>query len=202
MRLAPLALLLLLASGCDGAGVAGAGRDPDQGKIEADAYPAFISPRLSESVLPNPCNGQGFAGLSQHFDDILRAFAFHRETVGQTPVELPDHALQASFKNHEFLVKKHGEVLIREDLPSVFAAEPMLGTDVVGGVEVIVLTDRARSTTGRYFIAIYSMDGTPLYKKVLKAWQVWDIDRDAQHIDVLGCGETRRLLVNQKTMPP
>jgi hypothetical protein len=196
MRLTTLTLLLLMASGCDGGGVAGAGRDPDQGKIEADNYPGYVSPRLSENVLQNQCNGQTFAGLSQHFEDTLRSFAFHLEMVGQTPIELANYGLQASFKNHELLVKKNDEVLIKQTLPSVFAAEPMLGIDEMGGLKVIMVADRSRSTTGRYFVAIYSLDGTPLYKKVLKAWQVWDIDKDARHIDILGCSETRRISMN------
>ena len=102
----------------------------------------------------------------------------------------------ASFGNHELIIRKDERVIIKENLPSVFVMHPMrLGIDEVNGVRVIMVVNKSRASTGRYFVAIYELDGTPLYKKVLIAWQVWDIKREQNYIDILGCGETRRIKI-------
>ncbi len=183
--------------GCDGGGIGGASWDSKKDIAEVESYQSFISPRLSESIIQNKCIGRSketWAGLSQHFHDILRSFSFNLERLEARPAELSDFGLTATFHNHRFLVRKKEEVLIKEDLPSVFVMHPMrLGIDDLAGVPVIMVVNKSRASTGRYFVAIYGLDGTPLYKNVLIAWQVWDIKRENSHIDILGCSETRRI---------
>ena len=199
MRTLILLLLSILAAGCDrdsGGDVAGASWDSKKNLTEIENYQGYISQILSEVVIKNQCHGspETWAGISQHFEDIFRSFAFHLEVLEGHTVALSGFGLEASFKNRELLVKKNGNTLIRDILPSVFAMHPMwLGIDELGGVPVIMVVNKSRSSTGRYFVAIYALDGTPLYRNILIAWQVWDIEREANNIDILGCGETRRI---------
>lgn len=200
MRTLIFLLLTILAPGCDrdsAGGVAGASWDSKKDVAETPNYQGYISPMLSEAVIKNQCHSASSetrAGIAQHFEDIFRSFAFHLEGLEGPPVALGSPGLEASFVNREFLVKKEGEVLIRELLPPVFVMHPMwLGIDELGSVPVIMVANRSRASTGRYFVAIYMLDGTPLYRNVLIAWQVWDIKREANNIDILGCGETREI---------
>lgn len=137
---------------------------------------------MSEEVIENQCHGRSqetWAGISQQFDDIFRSFEFHREGLETRPLELPGLGLEVSFKDREFLARKNGAVQIREKLPSVFVMHPMqLGADKLGGVPVIMVVNKSRASTGRYFAAIYAQDGTLLYRNILTVWQVWDIERN------------------------
>lgn len=204
MRTTILVLLTVFAAGCDrdnGGGVAGASRDSKKNIEEVENFQGFISPQISEMVIQNRCGPETWSGYTQHFEDILRSFKVHLDNLERVPVELSEFGLTASFENHEFLVKKHGEVLIRERLPSVFGMHPMrLGIDTLGDDPVIMVANKSRASTGRYFVALYALDGTPLYRNVLIARQVWDIEREAGRIDILGCGETRRL-TNKASKP-
>lgn len=200
MRTLKLILLAILVAGCDsdsGGGIAGASWDSKKNIVEVENYQGYVSPQLSEEVIQNQCHGRSpetWAGISQHFDDIFRSFAFHLERVEARPVELPGFGLEVSFKDQEFLAKKMDIVLIREKLPSVFVMHPIrLGADKLGGVPVIMVVNKSRASTGRYFVAIYAQDGTLLYRNVLIAWQVWDIERNTNNINILGCSETRRI---------
>ena len=185
---------------CDGGGgIAGASWDSRKAIAEVDKYKSFISPKLSETIIKNECIGKSeatWAGISQHFEDILRTFSFNLERLEQKKTDLTNFGLSASFGNHELIIRKDERVIIKENLPSVFVMHPMrLGIDEVNGVRVIMVVNKSRASTGRYFVAIYELDGTPLYKKVLIAWQVWDIKREQNYIDILGCGETRRIKI-------
>lgn len=200
MRIPILAFLAMLAVGCDNdssGGIAGASWDSKKNIAEIENYKGYISPQLTEDIVENQCHGRSeetWAGISQHFDDIFRSFAFRLERLEANPVQIPSLGLEVSFKDREFLAKKNNAVLIREKLPAVFVMHPMrLGVDKLGGVPVIMAVNKSRASTGRYFVAIYSQDGTPLYRNVLIAWQVWDIERNVNSINILGCSETRRV---------
>ena len=184
-------LLTLLTVGC----IAGGGLDSKKDIEEANNYQRYISPRLSEEIIKNQISCRQPA----HFEDIFRSFSFHKERIEKRPVELSEFGLTATFKEHEFLVRRKEEVLIKEHLPAVFNMHPMrLGIDKLAGIPVIMVVNKSRASTGRYFIAIYMLDGTPLYKNVLVAWQVKDINRDDIFIDILGCGETRRFTIRKQ----
>lgn len=194
-------IITSIITGCDGCGIGGASWDSKKNIAEVESYKSFISPRLVESVFTNKCTGSSeetWEGISQHFYDILRTFSFSIERINRHPIELSEFHLTASFYNHRLLVKKKDKILIDELLPSVFVMHPIsLGIDNLYGLPVIMVVNKSRSTTGRYFVAIYGLDGTPFYKNVLIAWQVWDINRENSHIDILGCGETRRITMKE-----
>lgn len=150
-------------------------------------------------IIGNECIGKSkdtWADISQHFEDILRTFSFNLERLEMHQTELANFGLSACFSNHELAIRKSERFIIKENLPSVFVMHPMrVGIDEVNGVPVIMVVNKSRASTGRYFVAIYELDGTPLYKNVLIAWQVWDIKRGQNYIDILGCSETRRIRI-------
>jgi len=203
-RLIIVALIFLTSSiiACSenqGGGIAGGSWDSKNTIAEVNSYKSYISPLLSETIIENKCCGTSkdtWAGISQHFDDILRSFAINLNRLDEREIELKDFSLKANFKNHELLVLKSEKIIIKENLPSVFVMHPMrMGIDKLSGVSVIMVVNKSRASTGRYFVAIYKLDGTPLYKNVLSTGQVWDIKLEKNHIDILGCGETRRIIL-------
>jgi len=200
MRTPILILLVMLVASCDsdsGGGIAGASWDSKKNIAEVENYQGYIASTLSEEIVKNQCHGRSqetWAGIAQHFNDIFRSFAFNLERLEANPTPIPSLGLEVSFKDREFLAKKDGTVLIREKLPSVFVMHPMrLGVDKLDSVPVIMVVNKSRASTGRYFVAVYSQDGTLLYRNVLIAWQVWDIERNTNNINIKGCGETRRI---------
>ena len=193
-----LIIFSVIVLSCDsGGGIAGASWDSKKAIAEVNNYQSYISPRLSETIMGNECIGKSedtWAGISQHFEDILRTFSFNLERLEMHQTELANFGLSASFGNHELVIRKGERIIIKENLPSVFVMHPMrLGIDEVNGVPAIMVVNKSRASTGRYFVAIYELNGTPLYKNVLIAWQVWDIRLEQNYIDILGCGETRRI---------
>jgi hypothetical protein len=189
------ATVALLLAGCGGGGgIAGASWDSSSNLAEVEAYPAHISPRLRETVQANACgsshdDAQEFA---QRFEDVFTDFVFNIERLDEVPVLLPGTGIEVSFRDRTFVAVRHGEPLISEPLPTVFSMRPPeLGIGELGGNPVILLRNRSRSSTGRHFVAIYALDGTALYRSVLVAWQVWDIEPTDAGIALVGCGETR-----------
>ena len=200
MRTLTLILLVMLAAGCDsdsGGGIAGASWDSKKNLAEVENYQGYIAPTVSEVIVENQCHGRSketWAGISQHFEDIFRSFPFYIERLEGKAVEIPELGLQVSFQNREFIAKKDGVTLIHEKLPSVFVMHPMrLGVTKLGGNSVVMVVNKSRASTGRYFVAIYNQDGTVLYRNVLVVWQVWDIERTTNSINILGCSETRQI---------
>ncbi|OGP66410.1 MAG: hypothetical protein A2W27_02840 [Deltaproteobacteria bacterium RBG_16_44_11] len=190
-----LSYVILLGLLTAGFGVAGGGLDSKKNIEEANNYQRYISPRLSEKIIKNQIKCDHPA----HFEDIFRYFSFHIKRIDKHPVELAEFGFVASFQNHEFLVQRKGETLIKERLPVVFNMHPIcLGIDKLAGVPVIMVVNRSRASTGRCFVAIYMLDGTPLYRNVLARWQVNDIGRDNSTIDILGYGETRRFTIQKQ----
>jgi hypothetical protein len=181
-------ILVLFLTACDGMGIGGASWDSEKAVEEVNSFEGYISPNLSEQLINGQCTD-----VSQHFEDILRAFDFNVQRV-EGDVNLTSYGLTVSFRDHQFLVKKGEEVLINENLPSVFIMHPIrLGIEKLNGENILMVINKSRSTTGRYFIAIYTLEGTVLYKKVLTSAQVWDVNKTDSYIDIMGCKEIRRL---------
>lgn len=198
----------LLLTACDeiGGGIAGASWDSKGAIEEVERYPQYAAPSVEEVVLRNHCHGRSvetWAGISQHFDDILRSFEFSVPEVGSKPVVLPEPGLVASYDGRTFTVERDGSTVIREQLPAVFSDRPMhLAVDTLNGRRVIFVASRSRASTGRRFVALYTVDGQPLYRDVLIAWQLWDVEHAGDHIDLLGCSETRRLSIQRDLGKP
>jgi hypothetical protein len=200
VRIPSLLVLACLTCACErfGGGIAGASWDSQRDRAEVENYQGYTSPRLSEVVVGNNCNGNSsdtFAGISQHFEDIFRTFSFHHEGIGSTPVEIPNTGAITSFAGGNFKIEKAGKLLVQEPLPAVFRRPMWLGCDTLSGVPVIMVINKSRASTGRRFVAIYTFDGTLLYRNVLVTWQVWDIKRNANTIEILGCSETRKISI-------
>lgn len=202
MRVPTLILLVLLIIGCDsdsdsGGGIAGASWDSKKSLVEIENYQGYIAPTVAEEIVKNQCSGRSketWAGISQHFDDIFRSFPFYIEQLENNAKNIPELGFQVSFKNREFIAEKNGVTLIYEKLPAVFAMHPIrLGVIKFGSNSVVMVVNKSRASTGRYFVAIYNQDGTVLYRNVLVAWQVWDIESTTNGINILGCSETRRI---------
>ena len=192
-------LLVFSTVGCPigdwGGGIAGGGIDPKRSIEEVNNYQGYISPLISEQIIKNQIKCDQLT----HFEDIFRFFSLHVARIDKHPVELTEFGLTVSFQNHEFFVQNKEKVLIKEHLPSVFNMHPIrLGIDKLAGIPVIMVVNKSRASTGRYFVALYMLDGTPLYKNVLVAWQVKDINRGDNFMDILGCGETRRLSMRKR----
>jgi hypothetical protein len=206
MRTLALLFCVVLVPGCDGGsqgiGIAGASWDSKDTLAELEMFQPYISPRIAEVVVENECractsegcSSKTWAGISQHFEDIFRSFAFHVYRLEGTPISIPTLGLEASFVNKQFELTRNGEVITRESLPTAFGMHPTrLGVDKLGGAPIIMIVNKSRATTGRYFVAIYDSDGAALYRNVLIAWQVWDIEWKARSINILGCSETRTI---------
>jgi hypothetical protein len=189
-----LIVSLAVLSGCDNRiGIGGASQDSKESAAEVENYQRYISPKLSETLSRNQCRGPS-TDWSQHFEDIFRSFKFSLKRVDEYPVAIEKYGLTVSFQNREFRVLKNDGIKIREVLPSVFTMHPIwLGIDQLEGVPIMMTANRSRASTGRYFLAIYTLDGELLYRNVLMGRDVWNIDRHANGIDILGCGETRRI---------
>jgi|CXWL01.1.fsa_nt_gi hypothetical protein len=180
IRIVSLLPSLVLLVGCDSYGVAGASRDSKRRLADVNNYKPFMSSSISEQVIraPNPI-------VTQHFEDIFRSFALSAPRIDGNPVTLPSHGLTATFKNHELIIQDKHKILVNDPLPSVFDMHPLrLGVDEIGGVKVIMVVNKSRASTGRYFVALYRLDGTALYKRILTTGQVWDISKGPDHIDI------------------
>jgi hypothetical protein len=177
--------------------LAGASWDSAGDLAEVDSYQAHIAPGLTATVQDNPCGSavDDAFGVEQRFEDVFSDFAFSIERLEAAPVELPGTAITVAFRDRTFVATDNGQPLITETLPAVFSMRPpALGVGQLGGRSVILLVNRSRATTGRVFVAVYLLDGTTLYRDALSSGQVWDIQPSADGIDVIGCGETRRIM--------
>ncbi|MDD3591970.1 MAG: hypothetical protein PHO65_04980 [Sulfurovum sp.] len=190
-------IVLFILVGCDGGfGIGGASWDSEKSVDEVNHYKSYISPRLNEETKYKESEG-----VTQHFGDILRTFEFNKQRVEEN-VELNEYDLLASFKNHRLVVKSKESTLITEELPSVFIMHPIrLGIGSLDGEKMQMVINKSRSTTGRYFVAIYTLDGEVLYRNVLTAAQVWDVNKTNNFIDIIGCRETRRITFNSPNKP-
>ena len=189
----PIVSLLALAA-CAERGapdVGGAAFDEKSLVAEVNSYPSFIAPIVSEDVSES-CPGTATQQFDKMFDDSRESYS----TSGAKPVELGTHQLQVSFANQVFIIANGQKELVRNQLPRAFYMDEMwVGIDQLGGNDVIAVSTRTRSTTGRYFVGLFTLDGEPLYRRVLTAGDVWDIKRSDAGIVVLGACSKRLLSV-------
>lgn len=196
-RMVAPALLLALA-GCGGIG--GAGWDSERDVAEAEGYPPLLAPRLTETVVANDCRTMGDAYLEKYqraFETIFDDFDYSVQRFGNEPVVLPGTAVEVSFRDELTYVARAGATpLISERLPAVFYMHPpALGVGRLSGMQVLLFDARSRATTGLHFVAIHALDGTPLYRRVLGSGEVRDIRPAGSAIEIVGCGDTRRISI-------
>ncbi len=97
MRKMIVLAFMVLIYGCDGFGIAGAGRDSKQSLKEVENYKAYIAPAISEEIIQNKDGG------TYHSEDILRSFSFSVPKLDGNPVVIPQYGLSAIFQNIESL---------------------------------------------------------------------------------------------------
>ena len=192
MRKILILVFMVLICGCDGFGIAGAGYDSKQSLKEVENYKAYIAPAISEEIIQNK------NGVTYHSEDILRSFSFSIPKLDGNSVAIPQYGLSAIFQNRELVVKNKDQIIINEQLPSVFYMHPMrLGIDEIGGAPVLMVINNSRATTGMRFIGIYKLDGTVLYKNVLSKEFAHDISKAKDHIDIIGCDVIHRITLKK-----
>jgi hypothetical protein len=189
-------ILLIFIYGCDGPGIAGAGRDSQQNLNEVENYKAYIAPQISEKVVPNECDSI----QCWHSEDIFRSFSFSLPEVGAKPIEIYRYGLTVSFnhENREFVVQNKDKIIIKEKLPAVFYMHPLhMGIDDISGTKVLMVIDTSRATTGRRFIGLYTLDGAVLYRNVLSVCFAYDVNKTDKFIDIIGRNNSRRIVLNR-----
>jgi hypothetical protein len=155
---------------CD-VNIGGAGYDNQSVKQELDRYPGFISPLINESLQEN-CGEKP----TQQFEKIFDEFPKSISSLEGSPKKLTEN-LTAEFSNQIFTLKNQElKIIVQESLPSAFYMHPMrVGLAALAGHTIIIIVDQSRATTGRFFVAIYLESGQLIYRKILKASEVWDI---------------------------
>ena len=179
-------LVTFVIFGCD-VNIGGAGFDDANIKSELDSYPNFISDNLSETTLEN-CGEKPTQQFEKMFDD----FPFSIQVVENTSKTFYKN-FSASFINRVLVIQnENSKTIVTETLPSAFYMHPVsLGVAELGGHTVIMVSDKSRATTGRYFIAIYLENGEAIYKKILTSGDVWDISIIENSIHILGSCNTK-----------
>lgn len=187
--------LLPLATGCliVGGGIAGAGADPIWRVQSAKNYDEYKSEKIRVALNPNP----EAEPPEWYFDDVMRNFAASVERVDSDFTAIPDTDFQARFNHSDqklFELRDSNATIIIERLPKVFCMHPLqLGTGTVANTNVVMILNRSRATTGLYFVGLFTLQGEPLYKAVLKPYEVRDIHVTKDTIEILGECETRKI---------
>ncbi len=174
-----------LITACD-VNIGGAGFDEPNIKNELDSYSGFISPLISESAQEN-CGEKP----AQEFEGIFNEFEKSIPVLENKPQSLTNNLI-AEFSNRVFILKEQSSrVIIQEKLPSAFYMHPMrVGLDKLAGHTIVIIVNKSRATTGRYFVAIYLENGQILYRNILKASEVWDITIENGNLLIRGSCST------------
>jgi hypothetical protein len=188
---APILALALIPGACD-VNIGGAGYDPKATAAEAENYPTYMAAHVREEVFTG-CDDN----VKQHFHQMFRSFRESYPQIDRAPVTLKSGIHRASYRNsgaNVFVLTEGDRTLIRETLPAAFYMHPVsMGIHTIDGRPIIMITDKSRATTGRYFVAIYGADGSPYYRRTLGTGQVWDLAASERHIDIVGRCERRRI---------
>jgi hypothetical protein len=179
-------LILILVAGCD-VNIGGAGFDNEAVKTELENFPNFMSSKLTESVTKN-CEDKA----KQEFENIFSDFNYTVRRLEGKAQKITDN-LNAKFINRVLsITDQSSNTLVTENLPSAFYMHPVrVGVDKISDNPIIMIVNKSRATTGRYFVAIYLHNGEPIYRKILKASEVWDIAIKENAIRIIGACNTR-----------
>src|SRR5690625_1896795 len=185
MKLIIVSIAVFLITACD-VNIGGAGFDDSSIKNELESYNGFISPLINESTQEN-CGNKP----TQEFERIFSEFESSIPVLEKEPINLTAN-LTAQFSKRVFTLKESGsKVIIYEELPRAFYMHPMrVGLAKLAGRTILVIVNKSRATTGRYFVAIYLESGQLLYRNVLKASEVWDITIENGSLLIMGSCNT------------
>lgn len=186
----------LTVAGCQyvGGGIAGASYDPIWQVRAARLYVEVVaSNRVSVAVTPQPGEHP-----PQLFEGIMHAFPIREERVWEAFVPVTGTALAARYSKNHFEIRSDKATVVSEELPRLFNMHPVrMGMGTVSAQPVIMIVNKSRSSTGLYFVALYTAAGEPLYRAVLNAEQVWDISVSDDAIEILGHSEVKRLSIKK-----
>jgi len=181
-----------------GGGIAGASFDPIWYVRAAERYAGVVA---SNKVTVSVARLTG-AQPPQLFDDIMHAFPIRQERIEDVFVSIAGTSLAGRYRKYRFELWRDNTVVISEKLPKVFNMHPVrLGIGTVGSQSVIMIVNKSRSSTGLYFVGLYTAQGETLYKSVLDAGQVWDIRPTDNGIDILGHSEIRHISMIMQPAP-
>lgn len=186
MRIFTTILILIFVAGCD-VNIGGAGFDNEGIKTELKNFPNYMSPQLTESTTKN-CEDKA----KQEFENIFSDFNSTVRRLEGAPQKITTN-LNAKFSDRVFsIIDSNSNTLVTENLPSAFYMHPVrVGVDKVNNKPIIMIVNKSRATTGRYFVAIYLHNGEAIYRKILKASEVWDITIKDNAIRIIGACNTR-----------
>jgi hypothetical protein len=135
------------------------------------------------------------------FDDLLRRFPVN--VVVQDSAALPlgqtglraalVYTREASGAFNTIRMWNGPDLVVEERLPQAFLYPVLMGVTSIAGREVVVVTTRSRSTTGRRFLAMYSPAGELLYRNVHLSGAVWDVALENDAVVLLGCGQSTHI---------
>ena len=189
--------LCLVLIGCDyiGGGVAGASSDPP---LQVKAAKRYVEKVASNeiSVVLSPIKEER---PPQLFEEIMDKFPIHEDNIEEAWTPVIGTSFNARYREHRFDLREDNTVIISETLPKIFNMHPIrLGIGTVASTPVIMIVNKSRSSTGLYFVGLYTAKGTPLYRAVLGAGQVWDIRPSDTGINILGHSEIRSISIKQQ----
>ncbi len=182
----------LAASGCRwiGGGIAGARYDPIWQVRDAKLYGEVVASN-KVAVAMAPLTGKQ---PPQLFEGITHAFPVRQERVEGALVSLAGTAFATRYSRNRFELQRDGVTIINAKLPKIFNIHPIrLGMGKLAAQSVVMIVNKTRSSTGLYFVALYTAEGERLYSAVLNAGQVWDIRVSDVTIQILGHSEVRRI---------
>ncbi|MEI8140267.1 MAG: hypothetical protein WCI03_10410 [bacterium] len=152
---------LLTVAGCRyiGGGIAGASYDPTWQVRAARLYGEGVaSNRLAVTVAP--LTGEE---PPQLFGGIMHAFPIREEMVGETFVPVAGTGLAARYSKNRFEILRDKVTVISEELPRLFNMHPVrMGMCTLSSQPVIMIVNKSRSSTGLYFVTLYTAAGVPL----------------------------------------
>ena len=189
--------LCLVLIGCDyiGGGVAGASSDPPWQVKAAKRYVESVATN-EISVVLSPLKEEQ---PPQLFEEIMDKFPIHEGHIDAEWTPVIGTCFNARYREHRFDLREDNTVIISETLPKIFNMHPIrLGIGTVASTPVIMIVNKSRSSTGLYFVGLYTAKGTPLYRAVLGAGQVWDIRPSDTGINILGHSEIRSISIKQQ----
>jgi len=186
LKLVGLPILMITLFGCE----------PDAEYLanveRAKNEPKFISNRLTESITDNCVSGN-----KQAFREMFDEFAYPVGVLSDE--ELLLNGLSASYSDLVFtLTNSQNNQIITDRLPAVFFVYNVwIGVDKLGDDTVIFIANKTKSPTGLYFLAVYTLSGESLYRNVLSAAEMWDVDLAPGGFDIIGSCNIHRIRVNK-----
>ncbi len=154
----------------------------------AKVTPKYISNRLTETITEKCTSGnkQAFRNMFDEFAHPVGVLSNEESLI---------YGLSATYSDLTFtLTNSQGNQIITDRLPAVFFVYNVwIALDKLGDDDVVFIANRTKSTTGLYFLAVYTLGGEKLYRNVLGAMELWDVKLQARGFDIVGSCNTQMI---------